>query len=440
MADIFISYKSERRPAARHLKKVLDCYFQTGAEECVWYDYGLIPGHDFEPRIMAEIAKAKVVLVLWCEMSVKSSWVIKEAHEARRNSKFLPVRIEACMLPEDFAGADTINLAAWNAAPRDPMLDRLLDDVGRRIGREPVSSISHLRHLEEDWRGYGAPSLAHFALGKSLEPSSRAFANRKSATLGARPSSLSANLAQHWANAQLGDAAALLQIASHFESGKGGCAKDDREAARLYRIAADEGNLEAMSALGGMYSEGRGGLPKDYKESFRLRKLAADRGLAYAQCFLAMDYEIGGAGAPKDQSEAVRYYKLSADQGYAAAQVFLAHKYQAGDGVQKDDVEAVRLLKLAADQGDSIGLFELGRLCEIGYGGLPPDHREAFRLYSLSAGKNGISALIRLGNFYEFGLGGVRSNREVAIDYYRRAARLGDRGAQQQLSRMGEVS
>ena len=71
VAEIFISYKSERRPAARHLK-VLDCYFGTGSEECVWYDYGLIPGDEFEPRIMAELARAKVVLVLWCTMAVKS--------------------------------------------------------------------------------------------------------------------------------------------------------------------------------------------------------------------------------------------------------------------------------------------------------------------------------------------------------------------------------
>ena len=51
MAEIFISYKSERRPAARHLAKVLAGYGYDS-----WYDYGLIPGHDFEPRLMAEMA------------------------------------------------------------------------------------------------------------------------------------------------------------------------------------------------------------------------------------------------------------------------------------------------------------------------------------------------------------------------------------------------
>jgi TPR repeat protein len=58
---------------------------------------------------------------------------------------------------------------------------------------------------------------------------------------------------------------------------------DDREAARLYKLAADQGNADAQVNLGFFYENGRGGLPKDDPEAARLYKLAADQGNSWAQ-------------------------------------------------------------------------------------------------------------------------------------------------------------
>ncbi len=312
MAEIFISYKSERRPAARHLAKVLDAWgYQS------WYDYGLIPGHDFEPRLMAELNAAKVVIVLWCAMAVGSPWVNKEAREAKRAGKFLPCRLESCALPQDFSGADTINLMEWDGAPRSHMLDRVLGELARRLGRDPAMNFNRLRELDEDWRGYGAPSLAQFALGKALTPGAQSPPPHASAPrlLGAPPAGLSPNLAQHWQNAQNGDAAALFEIAWAYESGTGGLPKDDREAVRLYQLAADQGNSGAQHNLGIMYRDARGGLQQDDREAVRLFKLAADQGEAYAQANLGFMYANGRGGLPQDEREAVRLYKLSARAG-----------------------------------------------------------------------------------------------------------------------------
>jgi TPR repeat protein len=54
--------------------------------------------------------------------------------------------------------------------------------------------------------------------------------------------------------------------------------KDDREAARLFKLAADQGNADAQTNLGILYANGRGGLPKDDREAARLFKHAADQG------------------------------------------------------------------------------------------------------------------------------------------------------------------
>jgi TPR repeat protein len=63
--------------------------------------------------------------------------------------------------------------------------------------------------------------------------------------------------------------------------------QDDREAARLYKLAADQGNADAQNNLGNFYRDGRGGLPQDDREAARLYRLAADQGNADAQANLA---------------------------------------------------------------------------------------------------------------------------------------------------------
>jgi TPR repeat protein len=101
----------------------------------------------------------------------------------------------------------------------------------------------------------------------------------------------------------------------HPLDGRGGLAKEEREAARLYKLAADQGNAYGQDNLGDMYRNGRGGLAMDEREAVRLYKLAADQGNAYGQVRLGDMYRDGRGGLAKDEREAVWLYKLAADQG-----------------------------------------------------------------------------------------------------------------------------
>ena len=58
--------------------------------------------------------------------------------------------------------------------------------------------------------------------------------------------------------------------------------KDIRQAAHLFKLAADQGNAVAQTWLGTFYEDGRGGLPKDDRQAARLFKLAADQGNSFA--------------------------------------------------------------------------------------------------------------------------------------------------------------
>jgi TPR repeat protein len=87
------------------------------------------------------------------------------------------------------------------------------------------------------------------------------------------------------------------------------------EAARLYKLAADQGYAPAQLDLGASYADGSRGLAKDEREAARLVKLAADQGLAAAQFILGGFYSKGLGGLAKDEREAVRLFRLAADQG-----------------------------------------------------------------------------------------------------------------------------
>jgi formylglycine-generating enzyme required for sulfatase activity len=166
MAEIFISYKSERRKAAAHLAKILERYGYA-----VWFDYHLVKGDDFADEIDRRIREAKAVVVLWCKLSVQSAWVKREAALAAKLGKFVPVKIEPCELRVDFDSGDYTDLSDWNGAPRDHKLDGILKALMQKTGRSPNLDFKAMTEYEEDWRRFGALSLRAFALEEPLEPS-----------------------------------------------------------------------------------------------------------------------------------------------------------------------------------------------------------------------------------------------------------------------------
>jgi hypothetical protein len=168
MAEIFISYKSDRRNAAKHLAGVLTRYGYS-----VWFDYGLIKGDDFDFQLDRQLRDAKAVIVLWCSMSVESAWVSREASLSAKLKTLLPVLIEDCELKLAYHTADYVDLIKWDGSPRSYMLDPLLRAVTRLVGREPQANWAELSKYEEDWRMFGSPTLAAFALGKPVEPATQ---------------------------------------------------------------------------------------------------------------------------------------------------------------------------------------------------------------------------------------------------------------------------
>jgi TPR repeat protein len=99
-----------------------------------------------------------------------------------------------------------------------------------------------------------------------------------------------------------------------------------------------------------MYATGQG-VPEDDAEAARWYRLAAEQGLAEAQAYLGVMY-ANGEGVPEDDTESVRWYRLAAEQGFAVAQSYVGAMYASGEGVPEDLVYARMWFNLSATQGN----------------------------------------------------------------------------------------
>jgi TPR repeat protein len=73
---------------------------------------------------------------------------------------------------------------------------------------------------------------------------------------------------------------------------------------------------------------------KDNADAERWYRRAAERGFAEAQNNLGLMYVLG-RGVPQDDAEAVKWFRRAAEQGYAPAQNNLGQMRRQGRGVTK---------------------------------------------------------------------------------------------------------
>ena len=161
-----------------------------------------------------------------------------------------------------------------------------------------------------------------------------------------------------------------------------GVTPDYSEAAKLCKLAAEQGHAPAQYNLGFMYEMGQG-VEQDASESLKWYRTAADNGYAPAQLELGEMYESGAVGA-RDYGDAVKWYRLAADQGNADAQLKLGNMYREGQGVSQDYNEAANWYRLAGEQEHSEAQYNLGRMYESGSIGAI-DYEEATKWYRLAA-------------------------------------------------------
>jgi hypothetical protein len=125
--------------------------------------------------------------------------------------------------------------------------------------------------------------------------------------------------------AKRGDAASQNTLGAMYAQGQG-VQRDDKEAARLFRLAAEQGSVKAQHNLGWAYRLGRG-VPKDYKEALKWHHLAADQG--FAPSLLEIGLMIrNGWGVPQNFYSARSWIERAAEKGDLDAQKILEEDRQ----------------------------------------------------------------------------------------------------------------
>jgi TPR repeat protein len=159
--------------------------------------------------------------------------------------------------------------------------------------------------------------------------------------------------------AYAGDVTAQVRLGVIYLTGDG-VPKDDVEAVKWLRKAAEQDSALAERYLAEMYFKGRG-VPADNTEAAKWLRMAAEQGDAQSEHNLAVLY-TQGEGVPRNVKEAFNWMRKAADQNLAAGQQGLGVLYENGDGAPADPFEAARWYQKAVDQNYAPAMNSLALL------------------------------------------------------------------------------
>ncbi len=159
-------------------------------------------------------------------------------------------------------------------------------------------------------------------------------------------------------------------------------AETEREAARWFRMAADQGDAKSQTMLSRAYTSWQG-VAQDEAEAQLWLQRAAENGLAEAQFRIGKQHATGER-VRKDYTEAAKWYRKAAEQGHAEAQYELGLLYRMGWGVAQHYGEGAAWTLKAAEQGDSVAQYAIGGMFEEGKG-VPQDNVRAHMWYNIAA-------------------------------------------------------
>jgi len=114
---------------------------------------------------------------------------------------------------------------------------------------------------------------------------------------------------------------------------------------------AEKGDAKAQYRLAQMYASGNQ-VEKDNTEALKWYRKAAEQGFADAQAKLGDLYRLGQSGVERHYIESAKWYLKAAQKSHVGAQIELGEAYLAGQGVLKDVAEAYAWFNLAATKSE----------------------------------------------------------------------------------------
>lgn len=162
--------------------------------------------------------------------------------------------------------------------------------------------------------------------------------------------------------------------------------------------------------------------------------------------------------AEAGEAPAIAALRDSASSGSLRAMNFLGYLYWQGRGTRLDRDSALYFLRMASDRGDAKAAANLGHLLLLGAPEIPADTVQAMRLLDYAASRNAPAAVRELADYFEQNRGDsvsapalkkvadayahgriLRYDYKKAIEYYNRAAELGDTVSKRIIAELLEI-
>lgn len=222
-----------------------------------------------------------------------------------------------------------------------------------------------------------------------------------------------------------------------------GVAEDKKQAVEWVMKAAINGCEQAQVDMGVFCADGKIKIDCKGGQRFIWVKKAAEAGDVMAQYKIGVLYEKGQV-VKKNQASAIEWYVKAAGQGNCKAQERLGKIYSAGSAeVAKDLGKAVHWYTQLATSGDIAAHLRLAEIYESApsfnlfeistWGGVTKNLELALQWYEGAADLGNAEALYKMGCYWENGLG-CYGSKEIALDWYRKAAAKNYPGAQEKVN------
>jgi TPR repeat protein len=208
--------------------------------------------------------------------------------------------------------------------------------------------------------------------------------------------------------AEKGHVQSLFRLALLYHNGT---TRNYTSAFRLYTLAAQQEDQSAQLAIcvlsGSAWKEKQNRLSKHpmtsklrYASYLRMWKIVADQGNVELQFNLGMMHEE--VGTYSSLPEAARWYSRAAECSHDLALYRLGRLYEAGRGVKQDYLQAIKCYEIAKDPGNIDAPYQLGIIYQHGKG-VKADTNKAVDYFTQAAQKGSSMAQFTLGQLYEKG-------------------------------------
>lgn len=146
---------------------------------------------------------------------------------------------------------------------------------------------------------------------------------------------------------------------------------------------------------------------------------SAKRGDPEAQTKLGVQYLVG-YGVVKNPEEGIKWLKKAAQQKHGGALFTLGKVYYEGLVVKRDVEQAINLYRASAQTGETASMVELGKIYAAWSDDGIVDFNESEEWYRKAVNLNNSKAMALLGWAI------YAKNKSEAVDFFRRAASMGD--------------